>query len=402
MTKRYFTLLLITLTTVLSLNAQTFDFDMAKDGKGMKSGFLSVEVPDGNYLVRVTFGSKKRAGETTLRCENRRLLAHNLVTKKKEMKTLEFVVNKRSPFISDDRQVRIKEREKNYFTWDDKLTLEIAGDAPAVASIHIEPAKDVPTIYLCGNSTVVDQAYEPWASWGQMITRWFGPEVAVSNHAESGLAAFSFIAQNRLDKIMTTLKKGDWVIVEFGHNDEKYKGNGFGAWYHYSYNLKIFVDRVRKAGAEIIFCTPTQRRAWESDNKTIKNTHGDYPAAMKALAERENVPVIDLNSMTKTFFETLGYEDSKRALVHYPMGTFEGQTKPFADNTHFNPYGAYEVAKLVVLGMKQQNLPMVKYLRDTDADSSEWKNFSPATPDDWKTFKWVPSPMTEFLKPDGN
>ena len=87
----------------------------------------------------------------------------------------------------------------------------------------------MPTIYLCGNSTVVDQANEPWASWGQMITRFFGPGIAVSNHAESGLTARSFIGSNRLDKILSTLKKGDYVFVEFGHNDEKERQPGDGA-----------------------------------------------------------------------------------------------------------------------------------------------------------------------------
>ena len=100
--------------------------------------------------------------------------------------------------------------------------------------------------------------------------------------------------------------------------------------------------------------------------------------------------------MTKVLFETLGYEDSKRALVHYPANTFPGQDKPLADNTHFNPYGAYEVAKCVVMGMKQLNLPLVQYLRP------EWQDFNPAQPDEWATFQWAPSPMTENLKPDGN
>jgi lysophospholipase L1-like esterase len=186
------------------------------------------------------------------------------------------------------------------------------------------------------------------------------------------------------------------LFVEFGHNDEKEKRPGDGAWYHYVYNLKIFVDQVRSKGADIVFCTPTQRRAFDKDNKTLLNTHGDFPAAMKQVAEREHVPLIDLNQSTKTFFETLGFEDSKRALVHYPANTFPNQPKPLADNTHFNPYGAYEVAKCVVMGIKQLQLPLAKMLRP------DWQDFDPAHPDDWQTFKWAPARNAEIVKPDGN
>ena len=396
----------------VALNAQTYDFDMTKqqpvysDSQGYgydvlpapdkkkpaEPFYFSVKVPDGNYLVKVVLGGKKNSN-TTVRAEGRRLMMDNITTKRaKDTQEVSFTVNKRTPLIDEKNGVKIKDREKAYFTWDDKLTLEFNGDMPAVKHIHIEKA-DVPTIYLCGNSTVVDQNYEPWASWGQMITRWFGPEVAISNHAESGLTARTFIASNRLDKILTTLKKGDYVFVEFGHNDEKEKKPGDGAWYHYQYQLKIFVDQVRKKGADIVFCTPTERRAFNDDRKTLMNTHGDFPAAMKMVAEKENVPLIDLNSLTKTFFETLGYEDSKRALVHYPK---EMYGRELADNTHFNTYGAYEVAKCVVMGMKQLNLPIAQYLR------ADWQDFNPAQPDDWKTFKWAPSRISENVKPDGN
>ena len=396
--------------------AQTFDFDMTKPqpvysdtvGYGYdilpaptkktpnEPFYFSVKVDDGNYRVKVVLGSKQKAGETTVRAEGRRLMVHNVATKKGKTETYEFVVNKRSPRIDDKSRVRIKEREKDYLAWDDKLTLEFNGDAPAVQSIHIERDDQCPTIYLCGNSTVVDQNNEPWASWGQMITRWFGPEVAISNHAESGLTARTFWGSGRLDKILTTLKKGDYVVVEFGHNDEKEKKPGDGAWYHYVYNLKIFVDQVRAKGATIIFCTPTQRRAFANDGKSITNTHGDFPAAMRSVAEREHVPVIDLNGMTTQMYLALGVEDSKRMLVHYPANMFPGQDKPLADNTHFNPFGAYEVAKCVVMGMKQLQLPLVQYLRP------DWQDFDPAQPDDWQTFKWAQARNADLVKPDGN
>ena len=383
----------------LPISAQTIQLDLSK-AQNMKSNApftRNIEVPDGNYKVTVVLGSKKKAGNTVVRAENRRLMVDEVATKKGQFKTVEFVVNKRTPEIEKGKRVKVKDREKNYNTWDNAINLEFTGAAPAVKEVKIERDTTATTIFLCGNSTVVDQPYEPWASWGQMIPRWFGPEVAISNNAESGLTAGSFLGSYRLDKILTMMKKGDYVICEFGHNDQKEKMAGAGAWYNFSYNLKVFIDKVRAKGGNIIFVTPTQRRRFDdATHSKILETHGDYPDAMRAVAKREEVPVIELHDMTRTFFETLGYENSKKALVHYPANTFPGQDKPLADNTHFNPYGAYEIAKMVVMGMKQLNLPVVKYLR------SDWKDFNPAQPDDYNKFVWYNSVQQDVTKPDGN
>ena len=384
-------------TTYSAASGQGYDILPVPKAKGNAPFFYSVKVPDGNYKIVVTLGSKKKAGKTVVRAENRRLMLDEVATGKGEFKTFSFVVNKRSTYISDTKQVKIKPREKEYFTWDEKLTLEFTGAAPTVKEIRIEPDTKATTIFLCGNSTVVDQFSEPYASWGQMVTRWFGPEVAISNHAESGLTAGSFLASNRLEKVLAMMKPGDYVFCEFGHNDQKEKAAGCGAWYNFSYNLKVFIDKVRAKGGTIIFVTPTQRRFFdEATHSKIQETHGDYPDAMRTVAKREGVPVIELHDMTRTFFETLGYENSKKSLVHYPANTFAGQSVPLADNTHFNPYGAYEVAKMVVMGMKKLNLPIVKCLR------SDWKDFSPARPDDFTKFVWYPSVKQDTAKPDGN
>ena len=383
----------------LPISAQTILLDLSK-AQNVKSNApftRNIEVPDGNYKVTIVLGSKKKAGKTVVRAENRRLMVDEVATKKGQFKTVEFVVNKRTPEIEKGKRVKVKDREKNYNTWDNAINLEFTGAAPAVKEVKIERDTTATTIFLCGNSTVVDQPYEPWASWGQMIPRWFGPEVSISNNAESGLTAASFLGSYRLDKILTMMKKGDYVICEFGHNDQKEKMAGAGAWYNFSYNLKVFIDKVRAKGGNIIFVTPTQRRRFDdATHSKILETHGDYPDAMRAVAKREGVPVIELHDMTRTFFETLGYENSKKALVHYPANTFPGQDKPLADNTHFNPYGAYEIAKMVVMGMKQLNLPIVKYLR------SDWKDFNPAQPDDYNKFVWYNSVQQDVTKPDGN
>lgn len=384
--------LILAVAQTMTCNAQVTDTVLNKTSQQPFN--FSVAVPDGNYRVTVTLGNKKKAGQTVMRAESRRHYVDEVKTKKGKFETVQFIVNKHSPVISGDTRVKLKSREVDYKNWDDSLNLSFCGAAPAVQRIQIEPVTDITTVYLCGNSTVVDQEDEPWASWGQMITRWFGPQVAIANFAESGLSCTTFLAQLRLDKILSQLKKDDYVIVEFGHNDEKEKKAGDGAWYSYSRNLKIFVDRVRAAGGHIIFCTPTARRFFKDGH--IENTHGDYPAAMKAVAEREQVPVIDLTQMSTVFYETLGEEGSKRALVHYPANTFANQKKPLADNTHFNPYGAWEIAKMVVMGLKQIQSPLANRLR------ADWQDFDPAWPDDPNQFVWQMSSSSNLTKPDGN
>lgn len=386
-------LLFLTVVCLLFSKVQAQVIDTVLNKVSEKPFYFSVPVDDGNYLVTVTLGAKKRAAQTVVRAESRRLMVENCVTKKNRYETYRFIVSKRSP----DHGVKLKEREKDYLNWDELLTLEFNGSAPAVKSIRIEPDTTAVTVFLCGNSTVVDQELEPWASWGQMIPRWFTEKVAISNHAESGLSARTFIASNRLEKVLSMMKKGDYVVCEFGHNDQKEKRAGDGAYYHFAYHLKLFIDKVREAGGQLIFVTPTQRRSFdEATHSKIQETHLDYPDAMRAVARREGIPLIELHDMTRDFFETLGFEGSKKALVHYPANTFPGQEQELADNTHFNPYGAYEVAKMVVMGMKQLQLPIMDDLR------RDWQDYNPTQPDDPDAFVWYPSVKQDVKKPDGD
>ena len=339
-------------------------------------------------------GNRKEAGVTTVRAESRRLFLESVPTKKGEFRTFTFTVNKRTPKISDTEAVRIKPRERSKLNWDNKLTIEINGDRPQCAAIRIEPDHCVPTLFLTGNSTVVDQDEEPWASWGQMIPRFFDAEVCFANYAESGECADTFIRAGRLKKALSQMKPGDYMFMEFGHNDQKQKGPGRGAYYSFATSLKTFIDEVRQRGGHPVLVTPTCRRAFK-DGK-IQPTHADYPDAVHWVAEREQVPLIDLQEMTCVLFEALGEEGSKRAFVHYPAGTYPGQAKALADNTHFNPYGAYQIARCVVEGMKQARLPFVDHLRE------DVQPFRPSVPDSPDAFHWDESLFVEMQKPDGN
>jgi lysophospholipase L1-like esterase len=336
----------------------SYAFDFTKE---KTPDSISVDVPDGNYKVTIRIGSRKQAGSTTVWGESRRLFIEDLPTRKGEIVERTFVVNKRNTRISDTEHVKVKPREERKLNWDDKLSLAFGGNAPQVTALTIEKADHVTTVFLCGNSTVVDQEDEPWASWGQMIPRFFDDRVAFANYAESGESAGSFIAAGRLKKLLTQTKEGDYIFIEFGHNDQKQKGPGKGAYYSYMTNLKIFVDEARLKGAVPVLLTPTQRRSFK-DGKII-DTHEDYPEAMKWLAQKENIPLIDLHAMTRTLYEAIGVEESKKAFVHYPANTFPNQPDALEDNTHFNSYGAYRIAKCVIEGIKVLRLPLTEYIR---------------------------------------
>lgn len=379
-------------------NQQTgygYDLLPAPDGKNTRPFYFSVTVPDGNYHVIALVGSAKTAAATTVRGESRRLFFANIKTKKGEYKSCSFVINKRNPQISEKEKVRIKKRELSKLNWDDKLTIEINGDAPQLAELIIERTDNIPTLFLCGNSTVVDQDNEPWASWGQMITRFFNDSVCIANYAESGESANTFIGAGRLKKALSQMKKGDYLFVEFGHNDQKQTGPGKGAYYSFAYSIKQYIDEARAKGAHPVLVTPTRRRHWSLDNKTILDTHENYPAAIREIAARENVPLIDLQEITKVLYEAMGEKESRKAFVHYPAGTYPGQTQALEDNTHFNTFGAYEIAKCVIEEIKKAVPELTCYLRSYPA-------FNPAHPDNPAEFHWNPSPFTEIEKPDGN
>lgn len=372
-----------------------YDLGHAFNGKTNAPFFFSLSVPDGNYRITALIGSKTQSGVTTIRGESRRLFYENLTTRKGDIDTCQFVINKRNAHIAGDEWVKIKPREKSKLNWDDKLTLEFNGECPQLSELIIERVDDVPTVFLCGNSTVVDQDEEPWASWGQMIPRFFNSQVCFANYAESGESANTFIAAKRLKKILSQMKQGDYIFIEFGHNDQKQRGAGVGAFYSFATNLKTFIDEAISLGAYPVLVTPTQRRSFGDDGK-IKDTHLDYPDATRWVATKENIPLIDLHAMTRILYESLGEEDSKKAFVHYPAGSYPGQEKDFADNTHFNPYGAYQIAKCVIEGMKNVNLPIIAYLRN------DYQSYTPQKPDSFESFHWSDSPFIEIQKPDGN
>lgn len=438
--KRIVVLLLLAFSILSAVSAQSFKFDFGKGkaGKGyipvlpgtaftpergygidlntqavsntsvgkepLTDGFLtsdkpfyfSVKLPEGNYDVKVTVGDDNGTSDVAIRAENRRMFVNRLVTAKGEHQTVSFTVNVRDSFIAGSNQkVRLKEREHRYLHWDDKLTLEFNSANPRINAIEITPNRKAVAVFLAGNSTVVDGAGEPFSAWGQMFPWFFKPgEVAIVNLAESGETLSGFIAARRFAKMLSMMKPGDYAFVEFGHNDQKQKGEGVGAFTTYKKNLEYFIDEVKKKGGIPVLVTSVQRRRFEEGR--IMETLGDYPAAVRQTAGEKGVALIDLNAMSKTLFEAMGEEGSLRAFVHVPAGTYPGRPEPIADNTHFMPYGAYEVAKLIVTGVRKAQLGLANRLK------ADIPAFDPGKPGTYEIFYWPESPGRDATRPDGN
>jgi lysophospholipase L1-like esterase len=349
--------------------AKGFGFDLA--GKpveevdhvtGTGGYFFSLAVPEGCYEVTVV---PAKGADLTVKSESRRLMLEDIHDAAK------FTVHVRQPAFPGG-SVKLKDREKPYLHWDNKLTLEFNGPKPAVDRVEIR-AVEVPVIHILGDSTVTDQTNEPWNSWGQMLTRFFGPAVAVANHAESGESIRSSLGAKRFEKVYRSMKKGDYVMLQFGHNDMKDKLPD--ALETYRTNLVAIVKQVRELGGTPVLITSMERKGG------VKNdTLAGYPDAVRSVANELDVAMIDLHAMSRTLYQSLG--DKVGAA--------------FQDGTHHNNYGSYELAKCVVEGIRTKVPDLARQLRP------EVTRFDPAKPDKLEDFHYPVSPGMDLTKPDGD
>jgi lysophospholipase L1-like esterase len=304
-----------------------------------------------------------------------------------------FIVNVRSHHIPahngvEKGVVKLKaprETTQEAWAWDDLLTLEFNGVAPAVSSVEIEPVV-VPTIFLLGDSTVCDQSREPYNSWGQMLPAFFTDQVAIANHGESGETYRDSIGRRRLDKIISVMKPGDWLLMQFGHNDQKQIAAGTGGLTTYQDEMRTHIAAVRKVGGIPVVVSPMERHAFD-ENGHVRPSLADYARASREVAEQERVAFIDLHAMSVKFYESLGPERAAQAFAA-PNGV--------VDNTHHNNYGSYQLARCVVQGVRDAKLAIAKFI------SPEVSAYDPAQPDAPERFPIPPSPLVTTQRPLGD
>ncbi len=251
-------------------------------------------------------------------------------------------------------------------------------------------ADNVITIFTIGDSTMANKDIKGGKlerGWGMMLRHCFSDDVRVDNHAQNGRSSKSFIDEGRWDKVLGLIKPGDYVFIQFGHNDEKpdekrhtVPGSTFDD------NLRKFVRETRERGGIPVLFNSVVRRNFSGsktavtdddlrtnssaglkEGEVLIDTHGDYIVAPLNVAREMNVPFVDANRITHDLEQSLGVEGSKKLHMWYLPGETPSQPEGRQDNTHYNIYGASVVARLLADEASRQVPALKKYVRHYDA-----------------------------------
>jgi DNA sulfur modification protein DndE len=223
------------------------------------------------------------------------------------------------------------------------------------------------TIWIIGDSTVNvtdrDTKRYPQSGWGQHLRQYCKSGVKVDNRAIGGRSAKSFIAEKRWERMLPLMKKGDFLFIQFGHNDQKkYDKTRYApADSLYQELLKKFIAEAKEKGVSTILVTPVYRRKFRKGK--LINSLGDYPAAVKKVGKETVTPVVDLHKISFDKFSKIGEEGTKKIFLHLPPGESKNFPKGKTDNTHFNVNGATIIAGWIVADIKGQKLKVAEFFK---------------------------------------
>ena len=287
---------------------------------------------EGNYRIKVSLTGCAEMETEVLLFLGRRHLAWKGILQYGQRQMVEGIVNVSA----------IVPRGKTEMYPDTTVDIALIGKGAALSAVQIEPV-ECPVIYIAGDSTVTDQSadypYAPGASysgWGQMLSAYLDSRIAVSNHAHSGLTTESFREEGHYAILYDRLKAGDYVLLQFAHNDQKL--DHLKAEEGYRENLDRYISEIRKKGAYPILVTPIARNTWKGLDGSYNDLLAEYAEAVKRLGAQRKVPVVDLHAASRAFVLIKGLEAAKQWF--YPN-----------DFTHSNDYGAYQAAGWVAQGL---------------------------------------------------
>lgn len=231
-------------------------------------------------------------------------------------------------------------------------------------------AAERPThVYLIGDSTCANKKLEkqnPERGWGHLFRAFFDEEVVVENHAMNGRSTKSFREEGRWEPIYNGMQAGDYVLIQFGHNDEKVDRPKVGSVPEvFAENLRRYVRETREKGGTPILLTPIARRHFTEEG-VLKKTHGVYPDAVRRVAEEEQVPLLEMEQLTERWLTELGDVPSRNYFVWVEAGTSPLYPDGREDNTHLNVRGAHVVARMVAAELKRIQCPLADHFEIAD------------------------------------
>jgi fibronectin type 3 domain-containing protein len=244
----------------------------------------------------------------------------------------------------------------------------LAGVLAAGAPSQAQEDDDGITVYLASDSTVqtYDPYYEPQAGWGQVIDRYFDDEVAIANHAIGGRSSRSFIEQGRLDAILAEIQPGDYLFVQFGHNDatasvpERYTSPDDYKMYLRDHYIAGAIEK----GAIPVLVTPVSRRSFDADTGEFNVSFPEYVEKVHELHEETGVAMVDLSASSREYLNAIGPEEAKSVFLHVPAGVYPNRPNGTTDDTHFQEYGAIQMARLVAEETATLGLPLSEHVVD--------------------------------------
>jgi lysophospholipase L1-like esterase len=222
------------------------------------------------------------------------------------------------------------------------------------------------TIFLAGDSTMAEKLPEkrPETGWGEMLGQYFKPgTVSIENRAMNGRSTKTFISEGRWQAIIDDLKKDDYVLIQFGHNDSsKDKGERYTPPEDYRKNLIRFINDVRAKHAYPVLLTPVMRRRFDSGGK-FYDTHGEYPDIVRSVAAAHDTPLFDMHRKSEALIRRYGEAGSRQLFLQLKPGENLNYPNGIEDNTHFSLLGGEEIAKLAVECIRETKIGLGKLLK---------------------------------------
>jgi lysophospholipase L1-like esterase len=235
---------------------------------------------------------------------------------------------------------------------------------PLIAFLFLSgQTQDKITLHLIGDSTCAYKAENrrPETGWGEKFEHFFVETIEVRNYAQNGRSTRTFIEEHRWDSVSAALQAGDYVFIQFGHNDEVPTKKSYTTPENFKANLKRFISETRAKAARPVLLTPVSRRRFDESGNFF-DTHGEYATLVRQVAEETAVPFIDMHTISMSILVQYGKTKSTKLFLHCAEGECPNYPKGITDDTHFSDFGATVMAEALSKAIWDSSIPLKNYV----------------------------------------